>query len=335
MNTVLNPFKSIKNKPAHLIENIAKIKPFGSNATNQEKQINNKQTLNSNRLTPTNNQSSNHLITSNSSSSLSNSQFNPTQFNLSPKNQPKLINQLSNQFSTNSNTFNQDPIGAKLKSNVYLESETNIPLRILLLLMDEIFDLKSKSFWLRRRIFNVIKQIIQTTYGNTINRKIISFINRLFSSSYIESYIKTIKKTLWPNGYRAIPSPERDKSTRLRTKIATKMLLLGIMPDDLMHVVGSETSRKSMIGLFNMLQCDVLNRRLIIVIFETFLIQLFPENELNLVFERLHSAACKHEDKIESNQLFLPYLSKMNLNSNFSSNSNSDQSSKTSPIYQS
>lgn len=331
MNSVFNPFKSIssKNKSSNLMENISKIKPFGSNNLNncnQDKQVNKQKLLQVNELKP-----------SFSSSSLSNHQTQSNQnaqFNLSPKNQAN-----HQPFSINL-PENEMPASAKLKSNynnnnVLLESETNIPLRILLLLMDEIFDLKSKSFWLRRRIFNVIKNIIQTTYGNTINRKIIAFINRLFSSSSIESYIKTIKKNLWPNGYRAIPQVERDKQTKLRTKVATKMLLLSIIPDDLQHVIGGETSRKSVIGLFNMLQCGVLNRRLVIVIFETFLIQLFPDNQLDVVFERLHSLlGNKHKDRPETKQqqnlVWPPYI--MNLRPNLSSNSNSDQSSKTSPI---
>lgn len=335
MSTVLNPFKSMKSKPGNLIEGISKIKPFGSN--HQDKQQQAHQPSNAkpppssssgSRLTPTSS-NSNYLTPSFSSSSLSNLPYG--QAGASPKHQPNLLNHLSNQLSTNSNQLNfdhnPDLVSAKL-------SETNIPLRILLLLMDEIFDLKSKSAWLRRRIFAVIKQIIQTTYGSTINRKIIGFINRLFSPSYIESYIKTLKKTLWPNGFRALPAPERDMNTKLRTKIATKILLLSIMPDDLGHVIGGETSRKSVMGLFNMLQSNVLNRRLVIVIFETFLIQLFPENELSAVFERLHSAGCKHADKLDqTNAAYPPYLHKMNLNSNMSSNSNSDQSSKTSPVY--
>lgn len=311
----------MKSKPANLIEGFTKIKPFGSN-NSQDKQAK-AQTQSSTRLTPT------QLTPSFSSSSLSNLQFNQNQPNLSPKNQPNLLNQLSNQFSTNSTADTN--AGAK---NL-IESETNIPLRILLLLMDEIFDLKSKSFWLRRRIFSVIKQIIQTTYGNTINRKIISFINRLFSSGYIESYMKTLKKALWPNGYRAMPSPERDLQTKLRTRIATKMLLLSVMPDDLMAVVGltQHNITVTVIGLFNMLQSNVLNRRLVIVIFETFLIQLFPENEFDKVFERLHSSVTKHKDKLDTQSAtaWPPYLFRMNLNSNLSSNS--DQSSKTSPIY--
>lgn len=48
--------------------------------------------------------------------------------------------------------------------------DDNIPLRVMLLLMDEIFDLKEKNQWLRRNIKNLLQQLIRATYGDTINR---------------------------------------------------------------------------------------------------------------------------------------------------------------------
>ena len=60
-----------------------------------------------------------------------------------------------------------------------LSDEDNIPLRISLLLFDEIFDLGSNQ-WLRRRIVAFLRQIIKATFGDTINKKIID---------YMESYI--------------------------------------------------------------------------------------------------------------------------------------------------
>lgn len=40
----------------------------------------------------------------------------------------------------------------------------------MLLLMDEVFDLKEKNQWLRRNIKNLLQQLIRATYGDTINR---------------------------------------------------------------------------------------------------------------------------------------------------------------------
>lgn len=48
--------------------------------------------------------------------------------------------------------------------------DDNIPLRVMLLLMDEVFDLKEKNQWLRRNIKNLLQQLIRATYGDTINR---------------------------------------------------------------------------------------------------------------------------------------------------------------------
>lgn len=48
--------------------------------------------------------------------------------------------------------------------------DDNIPLRVMLLLMDEVFDLKERNQWLRRNIKNLLQQLIRATYGDTINR---------------------------------------------------------------------------------------------------------------------------------------------------------------------
>lgn len=52
--------------------------------------------------------------------------------------------------------------------------DDNIPLRVMLLLMDEVFDLKERNQWLRRNIKNLLQQLIRATYGDTINRCVMS-----------------------------------------------------------------------------------------------------------------------------------------------------------------
>lgn len=54
--------------------------------------------------------------------------------------------------------------------DVCVQVDDNIPLRVMLLLMDEVFDLKEKNQWLRRNIKNLLQQLIRATYGDTINR---------------------------------------------------------------------------------------------------------------------------------------------------------------------
>lgn len=68
--------------------------------------------------------------------------------------------------------------------------EDNIPL---LLLLDEIFDLKSSNFWLRRTIIDLFKQIIEATYSETINKKIIDYIDDWTSPTSLCELIKMLK----------------------------------------------------------------------------------------------------------------------------------------------
>jgi sorting nexin-13 len=55
-------------------------------------------------------------------------------------------------------------VGAVLEGNS--SAADNIPLRITLLLMDEVFDLKERNQWLRRQIVAVLRQIIKAMFGD-------------------------------------------------------------------------------------------------------------------------------------------------------------------------
>lgn len=39
-----------------------------------------------------------------------------------------------------------------------------------MLLMDEVFDLRKKNQWFRRRIVAILRQIIKAAYGDKINK---------------------------------------------------------------------------------------------------------------------------------------------------------------------
>lgn len=51
-----------------------------------------------------------------------------------------------------------------------LQIGENIPLRIMLLLMDEVFDLRHKNMWLRRQIVRILKQLIKAILGDRMNK---------------------------------------------------------------------------------------------------------------------------------------------------------------------
>ena len=49
------------------------------------------------------------------------------------------------------------------------DSTDNIPLRIILLFMDEVFDLQDRNQWLRRQIVVVLKQLIKAMLGMSLD----------------------------------------------------------------------------------------------------------------------------------------------------------------------
>uniref|UniRef100_A0AAZ3P2X2 Sorting nexin 13 n=1 Tax=Oncorhynchus tshawytscha TaxID=74940 RepID=A0AAZ3P2X2_ONCTS len=182
-------------------------------------------------------------------------------------------------------------VSAQLDDNV----DDNIPLRVMLLLMDEVFDLKERNQWLRRNIKNLLQQLIRATYGDTINRSLIISGDR---HTHTDSY--------WPNGILAESPPRRDKNIRMRTRVAAKTNLLGIMPDELKHIIGADTTRKGILRVFDMFQHGPMNRRLVYVLLEGFLETMFPQYKFPELFVKLHSRSprtARYTQKLKSTSL--------------------------------
>ncbi|XP_077124851.1 sorting nexin-13 isoform X1 [Ranitomeya variabilis] len=176
-------------------------------------------------------------------------------------------------------------VSAQLDDNV----DDNIPLRVMLLLMDEVFDLKERNQWLRRQITSLLQQLIRATYGDTINRKIVDHVESMTSPDQVADYVKHFRDSFWPNGILAETAPRRDRSIRMRTRVAAKTKLLEIMPDELKHIIGAETTRKGILRVIEMFQHTQLNRRLAYVFLEGFLETLFSQCKFHELFNKLHS----------------------------------------------
>uniref|UniRef100_A0AAZ3PQX0 Sorting nexin 13 n=1 Tax=Oncorhynchus tshawytscha TaxID=74940 RepID=A0AAZ3PQX0_ONCTS len=186
-------------------------------------------------------------------------------------------------------------VSAQLDDNV----DDNIPLRVMLLLMDEVFDLKERNQWLRRNIKNLLQQLIRATYGDTINRYC-THTHTLTSDRH------THTDSYWPNGILAESPPRRDKNIRMRTRVAAKTNLLGIMPDELKHIIGADTTRKGILRVFDMFQHGPMNRRLVYVLLEGFLETMFPQYKFPELFVKLHSRSprtARYTQKLKSTSL--------------------------------
>ena len=94
-------------------------------------------------------------------------------------------------------------LGDDCKVGADLEKEPgndNIPLRIILLMMDEVFDLQERNQWLRRQIVAVLRTLIKAMFGDIANRKIVDYFAQMTSPETLCSYLESFKQSLWPNG---------------------------------------------------------------------------------------------------------------------------------------
>ncbi|CAL1282040.1 unnamed protein product [Larinioides sclopetarius] len=182
----------------------------------------------------------------------------------------------------------------EVKPMIFKDNRTDdIPFRIMLLLMDEVFNLRNKDLWFRRRIMALLRQIIKTMQGGAINRKIRDYVQGMTSASQIAEWLKLLSQSIWPDGKLAAETPERDYNTKMRTRMLAKMLLFAAIPDELKHIIGYETSFKGAMLIFNMFQYPSLNRRLLLVLFESFLKTLYPNNQIPNLIKKLHSQSAR------------------------------------------
>ena len=105
-------------------------------------------------------------------------------------------------FQSGSGPKGSNPQLSDCKVGAGLETEPgdNIPLRIILLLMDEVFDLQERNQWLRRQIVAVLRQLIKAMFGDIVNRKIVEYFAQMTAPDKIGSYIDSLKQSLWPDG---------------------------------------------------------------------------------------------------------------------------------------
>ncbi|XP_042214130.1 sorting nexin-13-like [Homarus americanus] len=149
-----------------------------------------------------------------------------------------------------------------------IEGDENIPLRILLLLMDEVFDLRSKDQWFRRRIMLFLRQILKAMFGDIVNRRIVDYVAFITAPEQVADYIKTFKESFWPNGTLATPSTERDSNIKMRTRVAARTCMLASISDELKAILGSQTTARGVLGVYDTVQWTSLNKRLVYVLLE-------------------------------------------------------------------
>lgn len=63
--------------------------------------------------------------------------------------------------------------------------------------MDEVFDLKSRNQWLRRRIVAFVREILKAMLGDTINRRIVDYVAYLTSPDRASGYLRNLQCVIY------------------------------------------------------------------------------------------------------------------------------------------
>uniref|UniRef100_A0A0N5B8J8 Sorting nexin-13 n=1 Tax=Strongyloides papillosus TaxID=174720 RepID=A0A0N5B8J8_STREA len=173
-----------------------------------------------------------------------------------------------------------------------IQNETfsdNIPLRVLLLFVDEVFVLRGRGQWFRRQLTSLLHQIISATLGGSINKKIIDLVNWLTSSEQVVQYLIAFRESMWPNGILNTKQESRSLSSSLRTRLFARTQMYASIPDELRIFIGTNVAVRGVSNISDCLQNRHLNRRLIYVILERFLVKIFPNNRFDKILPQLHS----------------------------------------------
>lgn len=173
-----------------------------------------------------------------------------------------------------------------------IDDEDNIPFKIIISLLDELFELSSNQ-WLRKKIMSVIRHIIRTAMGDSINKRIVESIEALTSTEQVAVYVNKLKDSMWPDGTLAPPDEVREKTERAETRVEAKIRMLSMIPDDLKRLVGSQTAKKGILRLVDMFQHPDLNKRLVYVTLESFLSELFPESKIGQALRKLQEVKAR------------------------------------------
>lgn len=72
-------------------------------------------------------------------------------------------------------------------------SPDSIPLRVILLFVDEVFGLRARNQWFRRRLVAFLRQFVHAAFGSSINRKIIDLVYWLTSGEQVAEYLRAFR----------------------------------------------------------------------------------------------------------------------------------------------
>uniref|UniRef100_A0A914N6X4 Sorting nexin-13 n=1 Tax=Meloidogyne incognita TaxID=6306 RepID=A0A914N6X4_MELIC len=157
------------------------------------------------------------------------------------------------------------PESSRVAAHLDEKDSDNIPLRVLLLFVDEVFGLRAKNQWFRRRLVSLLRQFVNATMGNSINRRIVDAVNWLTSEEQVAQYLVAMRDSIWGNnnnndslngggGFFTDRQSQNSNNNRQnnntntnpqdgrqRTRFLARCLMLSAIPDQLRLFIGNTT----------------------------------------------------------------------------------------------
>ncbi|XP_067945493.1 sorting nexin-25-like isoform X2 [Watersipora subatra] len=143
--------------------------------------------------------------------------------------------------------------------------------RPLYTLAAEIFELSSK--FLRKTVV----QLVQVTYGKSINRQIRETVDWMVSEPMLVYYLKCLKDLLWIDKELVAPAPAQTAEEMRETKAMARAALTRNIPELVIKIFGEKTAQKGFIKLFEVFQYESLNKHFLYVLLSKYTDRLLPE----------------------------------------------------------
>jgi len=144
-------------------------------------------------------------------------------------------------------------------------------------LVQQLFDLDNASTF-RSHMFSALRTVsFAITSSHEFNRMIEDMYLNFLNGSSIAKQIQGMREQMWPNGVmgESIPSLTANEQEELRDK--AKVLLYKSFPDQLKAMFGEDISVDGINTLHEMLQNRVILKSLAYQIFDTLILEIFPE----------------------------------------------------------
>lgn len=138
-----------------------------------------------------------------------------------------------------------------------------------------IFQLDKSRAWMGSyTMILILQQLFDSTIEKVIRSNVDGFIK---NESNVFSILSSLQNSLWPDNQFRKHSEPRTKLEKDSTSRHAKYLLVNITTDVCSKLFGSQTSRRAANLIFNSYQNELLNRHLVLSIFDEFINLLFPE----------------------------------------------------------